>query len=308
MSKGVINVNEQCSFPNGYTITDNRIEDFLQKLLSPSAYVIWRQYLRFWGGDKSSAYPSLAYLSEKTGLSEKTIRRCNKELVRQGYMTYTPGNSKRANQYYYIPIDDLMLKFYGEVSLETKDKRPSPGIKEKDSKTEDKIRKRLEGLDDDSKATALEFIRVFKETYREKMGIEYGLEYSDVGTMIENIEDVKNNFRLYIGLVHRMFKTDNKFIVNSDYSMHFLFVPKVKKAMVSEYFQTNYGRWLAQVDRKIEKLKDGFNELIENGMLKTEEDVERFVEKNVSFGGANPDRDKFVYDNIVSKFNSMLQK
>src|SRR6056297_2633843 len=151
MSKGVINVNEQCSFPNGYTITDNRIEDFLQKLLSPSAYVVWRQYLRFWGGDKSSAYPSLAYLSERTGMSEKTIRRCNKELVEKGFMTYIPGNSKRANQYYYISIENLMSKFYGGQIMEEKPTRPKASIKEKDSKTEDKIRKRLEDLEDGTK-------------------------------------------------------------------------------------------------------------------------------------------------------------
>jgi hypothetical protein len=310
MSKGVINVNEQCSFPNGYTITDNRIEDYLQKLLSPSAYVIWRQYLRFWGGDKSSAYPSLATISNRTGLSEKTIRRCNKELVKIGFMTYIPGNSKRANQYYYVPIGDLMKRFYGTELPET-DKTNADKqsfIKEKDSKTEDKIRKKLEELNDYDKASSLEFIRIFKDAYKDKMGIEYGLEYSDVNTLTSNIDDVSNNFILYTGLVHRMFKTDNKFIVNSDYSMHFLFVPKVKKALIAEYYQTNFGRWLAQADRKFEKLKEEFDKEIKDKKITGEEDIKTFVDKNIDFGSGNSERDKFVYDNIIEKLRDHFLK
>ena len=101
--KSYITVNEETNFPCGFTISDNRVEMYLQRKISPTAYIVLRQYIRFWGSDKKICYPSLEYLSELTNLSEKTIRKANKELLKKKFLLHIEkGNDykKKANIYY----------------------------------------------------------------------------------------------------------------------------------------------------------------------------------------------------------------
>lgn len=302
MSKGVVNVSESCHFPFGYTMTDNRIEDYLQRLLSPGAYVVWRQYLRFWGGNKeSAAYPSLSYLSERTGMSEKTIRKCNRELVEKNFMLYISGNSKKSNQYYHIPIEKIMTIHYGneygpEGTLD-KENNPVPPVKQKDQRIERKIKGVLDSLDDENRSTAEDFLNIFKTKYKSKMGAPYVTEYTDVSTLVSNLENIKQNYKLYTGLIERYFDSKNKYIEISDYSIHFMFVPKVIKALISEYYQTNYGRWLSQANKIAEKLE---RELQEK-RIEDKDEIVKYIEDNVNFSGANQERDKFVYERIIEK-------
>ena len=314
MSKGVVNVNEACSFPNGYTMSDNRIEDHLQKLLSPSAYVIWRQYLRYWGGDKSTAYPSLSLLSEKTGLSEKTIRKCNKELRDKGFMHYTQGNANRSNQYHYVSIESLMVKFYGnelgpaKVGHQSPQKSGTEGenippIKEQDNKTKNKITKLIGELSGDKRVTAESFINLFKTHYRDKFGMAYGLEVSDVRSLVYNVEEVKEKFQLYAGITEQYFKTQNKYVQDSDYSMHFLFVNKVKKALIAEYSQTDEGRWILQA----EKLIDTILEAAASKTFTDTKEAKQFIRDKVKLSGANKKRDEFIVDYLVSELKPQIE-
>lgn len=314
MSKGVVNVNEACSFPNGYTMSDNRIEDHLQKLLSPSSYVIWRQYLRYWGGDKSTAYPSLSLLSEKTGLSEKTIRKCNKELREKGFMRYTQGNANRSNQYHYVSIESLMVKYYGnelgsakvgQLNLQKSDPEGEnvPPIKEQDNKTKNKITKLISELSGDNRVTAESFISLFKTHYRDKFGVTYGLEASDVRSLIYNIEEVKDKFQLYAGITERYFKTQNKYVENSDYSMHFLFVSKVKKALIAEYTQTDEGRWILQAD----KLMDTVLEAASGKTFAGTKEAKQFIRDTIKLSGANKKRDEFIIDYLASELKPQIE-
>src|SRR5208337_2439544 len=108
MSRSVFSTNDDVRFPRGFSVTDNRIQDELQRYLSPSAYCIWSQYLRFWGSDKKKAYPSLSYLSNVTGLAERTIRKCNVELVNKKFLKKKSGSSNSSNVYYYVPIEEIL--------------------------------------------------------------------------------------------------------------------------------------------------------------------------------------------------------
>lgn len=310
MSKGVVNVNEACSFPNGYTMSDNRIEDHLQKLLSPSSYVIWRQYLRYWGGDKSTAYPSLSLLSEKTGLSEKTIRKCNKELREKGFMHYTQGNSNRSNQYHYVSIESLMVKFYGSELGPAKTGQASkpagenvPPIKEQDNKIKNKITKLINDLSGENRVTAESFISMFKTYYKDKFGIAYGLEVSDIRSLAYNIEEVKDKFQLYAGITDRYFRTQNKYIEDSDYSMHFLFVDKVKKALISEYSQTDEGRWITQADKFIDVILKAAS----GKTFSDTKEAKQFIRNEIKLSGASKKRDEFIVDYLVSELKPQIE-
>ena len=261
--KGVIVVNQSCEFPCGYTISDNRIEDYLQKLLTPAAYVVWRQYLRFWGNGKNAAYPSLSYISDKTGLSEKTIRRANKELVEKGFLNYNRGFSGEPNRYYYVPIEKIMSRYYNHKSV---------------LKREPKVNK---------------FIEIFSEKYKEKFSTNYIVEKKDVNAITKNIKEVVDNFQMNIELLGVYFKSKNKFISNSDYSIYLFFVDSVRKSLINELQQTDRGRWIKQAESILSSL--------ELSKIKTKEDLI----KSLKLSGGSSIRDKFVLEYIYNKLDSI---
>lgn len=298
--KSVANLENEYYFPRGFTITDNRIEDCLQKHITPSAYVVWRQYLRYWGSDKKTAYPSLALLSERTGLSEKTIRKANQELVKKGYLRYSSGNSKRANSYYHIPIEQIVAKYEKETTKfelrnpqsygENEDILP---IKQNNKQQKDKIAKELSKLSDGDKAVVEAFIDAFREEYKDKHNINYPLEGRDAKAVVDNIEELKNSFQTYKNLLNQFMKSRSQYIMESDHSLFFFFRPKVIKTLMSEFAQTDIGRWIHQSQKITEELR-----------LKTEkdqpEDLKKYLKENVKpyLTGASKQRDQFVEDYV----------
>jgi hypothetical protein len=296
MSKGVISVNEACSFPNGYTMTDNRIEDYLQKFLSPAAYTVWRQYLRFWGGDKSYAYPSLSVLKERTGMSEKTIRKCNKELAEKGFLTYQSGHANRANQYTYVPIEDIMVKYYGQETIITQSDYKPP-IKEKVEpldKLYSKIKKsNIEVVEN--------FLLTFKRAYREKMNCNYALDAGDVNAIVKNVDRITEETIFIKQLIEVYFTTKNNVITQSDRSIVYFFQPKTQKILTSEHSNSDHYRWLHQAEAiwatELEQQLGSYTQDV---------DVKKFIKDRVKLPGANKERDQFILEYLIDKFKSYL--
>ncbi len=302
--KNLVNVDGDFSFPNGFTISDNRIEDCLQRHVSPAAYVVWRQYLRFWGGDKKIAYPSLSLLSERTGLSEKTIRKCNKELVCKGYLKYTSGNSSRANNYYYVSIEDLVKRYEIQENIknESTQNTKSEGddflpIKEH-NKISSKITEQLSELRELDRSIAKAFLNEFQDVYKNQFGIAYPLETRDMKAIISNIEELRNQFTTYRSIISQYMKSKNKFIEESDHSIFFFFRPKVVKSIVSEFGQTDIGRWIMQAKKIIDELQFEIDKM-------NEKDIEIYLNNKIKnyLNGANSQRDEFVAKYIREHFS-----
>lgn len=300
----IANVEGDYSFPRGFTISDNRIEDCLQRHITPSAYVIWRQYLRYWGGDKTTAYPSLAHLSKRTGLSEKTIRKCNKELVEKGFLHMTSGNSQRANNYYYIPIEDIVRKY--ETQEEAGQEGPQssgtegdnvPPIIQHDNKQSNNTNKLIDSYEEPDKSIIKAFIDEFNSEFKEKFSIKYPIEVRDVKAIAKNIDDLKDNFPLYCQLISLYITTRTNYIDESDHSIFFFFRPQVIKTLTSEFNQTDMGRWIQQAQKSIASIEPETKEMSKN-------DIRDYLEniKDSYMKGANQERDEFVKKYIHAHF------
>lgn len=299
--KSVANLDNEYYFPRGFTISDNRIEDCLQRHITPSAYVVWRQYLRYWGSDKKYAYPSLALLSEKTGLSEKTIRKVNQELVKKGYLVYRSGNSKRANSYYYVPIEDIIAK-YEEVPANVGQEGPQisggegeivPPIKQHNKEQKEKITKELKKVNAVDRSIVTAFLDEFHESYKDQYGISYPLEVRDIKATIENIDELKSRFDTYKNLLHHFMKSRSTYVEESDHSLFFFFRPKVIKTLMGEFSQTDMGRWIQQSQRIIQELKADIESDKPTDLAKyLDEKSKKYLT------GASKDRDDFVRDYI----------
>lgn len=308
-----VSVNEPIYWPNGYTTTDNRIEDCLMKHISPAAYCVYRQYLRYWGGDKNTAYPSLSRISSVTGLSEKTIRKVNKELVDKGFMRYESGNSYESNKYYYIPIEKILKKYNVPEVLPQGDPQDSstvpevlPPIKEQDNKTKDKITKALNRLPEEHKKLIQDFIYVYRTKYKEKLGFDYELELYEVNEIIKNVELLIENYDKYISIIDVFFASKEEHILNSDYSIVFFFNGKVLKTLVSEYIKTKKGSWELQAEKMYnEQIKPKLEIGLSQEIMKINPEV--YISSIIRFGGGSSERDAFVLRYLVSKLEREMK-
>jgi hypothetical protein len=296
---GVINIDEGVNFPNGFCISDNRIEDYLQRLISAQSYVVWRQFLRFWGKNKTTAYPSLKTLSERTGLSEKTIRECVEELVDKCFITKDGGNSISSNRYNYIPIENILLNYYGTTDPRKKEKNR---IEDRRKKTTN-VKKPLEKLNEKNR-TFVEFLLFqFMEHYESKMGQNYDPDKKDIESLLNNVVKIRNQFDFLVELVGIFFKTRNKYIQESSYNLYFFLRPKTQNLLVAEYNQTDKGRWDSQARKIFEKIKPEIKKLNkEEGwpfILSDLNSIENWIRENVKFSGGNSDRDNHVFNYLV---------
>jgi len=249
----VINIDGEYSFPRGFTISDNRVEDMLQRYLAPSEYAVWRQYLRFWGSNKKKAYPSLAYLSNVTGLSEKTIRKCNKELRKKKFLTYISGGPGRSNLYTYKSIEKIIKYYYGSEDAKKLELEEVAPIRE-DSLNTKKVNEILGQLTDIESINVTMFVSCFKDRYTERYGYPYELDEKDAKVLINKSRDLFDADK-YINLIDTLFKTKNAYIEKSDRSIYFFFRPTVIKALISEYNESDKGRWEAQAEKLWNEIK-----------------------------------------------------
>jgi hypothetical protein len=289
----VVNISGEHHFPRGFTISDNRIEDDLQKFLTPAEYVIWRQYLRFWGSNKRKAYPSLSYLKESTGLSEKTIRKCNKELKEKKFLTYVSGKSGKSNLYTYKPIEEIMKHYYGTtvVGREEKSER-TPIYEAKDIIT---IGDFLQSLNDQQAICVSVFLNHYLEKYKEILGYEYNLDKNDEKSIKKQITDLCSNIDRYVKLIDAFFTSKNSYIQKSDRSIYFFFTPKIKKILISEQSQTDQGRWDAQAEEIWNKIKEDVSNRPNRSGIKD------WLTSKIHFSGANKTRDEYVINCLIKK-------
>lgn len=281
--------------PIGFTVTDNRIEDYLQRHLSSSAYCVWRQYLRYWGRDRKVAYPSLSTISLQTGLSEKTIRTANKELVEKGFLKYKSGCSNRSNQYKFIDIESLMIKYYGYSIPKEVEDEDVPPITQEDRDDAD-FKNRYSKFTREQK----DFYTLFTQKYHEKMLIEYVPSKNDMRA----ISKIENNFNQE--MLTTFFYCRNKYIEASDYTIYFFLRPKTQQIIISEFNQTDIGRWVAQAEKYWTELKEEHIDEI-NDIKNDSNDfiycwIGGALDKRLS--GSNTDRDAFIANYLVNKIKS----
>jgi hypothetical protein len=280
-------------------MSDNRIEDCLQRFISPSAYCIWRQYLRFWGGDKKKAYPSLAYLSRVTGLSERTIRKVNKELVKKGFMRMISGHSNKSNTYLHIEINKILKLYEKKTELIEIKEEADPPVSEIENESFI-AQKFIDKLGDREATFVSMFLGIFKNEYKEYFGIEYNEDAGDVKAIIDNVKDICENDKRYIKLIEIYFKQDN-YLDTSDRSIYFFFRPKTLKMLASKYLQTDMGRWDSQAeDIWTKQLKSIANNKSIEDKIKYPNEAD-WIKSRVKFGGANKNRDTYVLSYLVDK-------
>ena len=280
MSRSVFSTNDDVRFPRGFSVTDNRIQDELQRYLSPSAYCIWSQYLRFWGSDKKKAYPSLSYLSNVTGLAERTIRKCNVELVNKKFLKKKSGSSNSSNVYYYVPIEEI-LNFYADGT------EPKA---EKESVSEKPIDVSILTCDMNDKVAAALFINSFISWHNG----EYVLSEKDTEALKENDQNLNPI------LLDTFFRAKNAYVANSDHSVYFFFRPKTQQILKAEYLKSDAGRWTAQA----EKYWANIRHLVTSEVLN---DLNTFIQTNVKFNRGNSTRDAFVYKYLEQKIEAFLK-
>lgn len=299
----VVSVNTKINWPRGFTITDNRIEDELQRFLSPSAYCVWRQYLRYWGGTKKRAYPSLSTLSKVTGLSERTIRKCNKELVKKKFLKKKSGNSNSSNTYFYVKIESILKYYTNRIEVVEEQEETLPPIHEEQPNFE-KVDELFSHLETKQQVALRGLLLLFRKLYKEKLGFDYVESVKDVESLIENAEPMLLNLDRYETLFNLFFSTKNKYIEESDRSLYFLFRPKIMKTLISEYANTDAGRWEAQAEKHWKAIQDilRWDATHLNGRDETEE----FVRLNIKLSGANKKRDQFIIDYLVNKVERYL--
>ena len=285
---GILNIEEGVSYPNGFCISDNRIEDFLQRFISPSSYVIFRQLLRFWGANKTKAYPSLRTLSKRTGLSERTIRGCNEELVAKNFIQKNSGKLHLSNSYYYIPIEKILIEYY-----DTTDPSEKRKVEVEDRRAKlAKVKKPLDQLSDKERVFVEMVLTNFMEAYEEKIGQPYEVESNDVRAMIENATKLVVAGDLPYYLIDIFFETKNEYIQKSSYNLFLFFRPKIQKALLAEYHKSDRGRWEAQAKKLWEEARPKVEKLFDEH--RHPESITDWINKNVKFSSANTDRDEFV--------------
>jgi hypothetical protein len=288
MSRSVYSVNDDVRFPRGFTIYDNRIQDELQRHLSASAFCIWSQYLRFWGGDKKKAYPSLSYLSAATSLSERTIRKCNKELVDKKFLKKKSGSSNSSNIYYYVSIEKILQYYTDGTEPEA----------EKESIIEKPIDVPSLIADVDGQVAAALFINTFIGWHNG----EYVLSEKDKEAIVENSTDLNPL------LLDLFFKTKNDWIASSDHSVYFFFRPKTQQILKSEYLKSDVGRWSAQAEREWAAI----GPILQNPQTPASEllnlNIDNFIKTYVRFSHGNSNRDAFVYQYLEQKIKAYLKR
>lgn len=289
----VASVDGEYYFPRGFTISDNRINDNLQRFLTPSEYSVWSQYLRFWGSNKKKAYPSLSYLSKVIGLSEKTIRKCNKELVKKKFLTYIQGGPGRSNLYIYKSIDSILTHYKIKARPKVAEEREPIA----EGSSIDKVERTLNKLNDERKKASDSFIETFKERYFNKFSCEYILEERDAIAIYKSI--LNDN---YDKLIDTFFNSKNKYIKKSDRSIYLFFRPTIIKSVIAEYGETDRGRWDAQVNNIIANLKT--KKLLPN----MSDNIESWLSENVKLSGANSERDAYVKAALVEKVGAVSQR
>lgn len=297
-SKPVFNINEPAHWPNGFTISDNRIEDFLQRFISPSAYVAYRHYLRFWGSNRQNAYPSLATLKERTGMSEKTIRKANKELVKKGFIKYIRGGPNRSNLYKFEFIECILKRYQIEIEALEAD---FVDISAEDINSF-KIEKEIEKIKE--KNIVQEFLEVFKSIFMAQKSFIYPVEASDIKAIARNINNVAQNIDDYKMLVEIFFKSRNPYIQKSDYSIFFFFTAKVQKILFAEFGETPEARWKTQSEKAWQNLRLVLDDQLED--LRTDLEIIAWIQKYTHFSRANQERDNFVIQYLLDKVKHYL--
>jgi hypothetical protein len=300
-SKPVVNINEAVHWPKGFTISDNRLEDYLQRFLTPAAYVIYRQYLRFWGSNKGKAYPSLSTLKERTGLSEKTIRKVNLELQKKGFIKYIRGGPNRSNQYHSVCMDKLLERY--RIQIEEIEFEAEIGIPEQFVSV-DEIELNLDDLRPETRPFAQDFLIRFQKAFEEYKNFPYPLDAHDLKTLSKNASRLVTKNDDYIALIDIYFKSKNSYIQRSDYSIHFFFSPKIQKTLITEYGETPAARWQLQAEQSWKSLRVVLEGQFED--LKSDLEIIAWVQKYTHLPGANKERDEFVVSYLVNKVKQYL--
>jgi DNA-binding transcriptional regulator YhcF (GntR family) len=306
MSNDIVVVNKSVVWPNGFCMSDNRIEDCLQRFISPTAYCIWRQYLRFWGGNKNKAYPSLAYLSKVTGISERTIRKVNRELVEKGYLKKTSGHSNKSNTYYYVEVSKILKRYESKLEKQEAEIDANPPISEIEIDSS-KVQKLIDGVSDKEAVFVNIFLGQFKARYKDKFGIEYNEDENDVKSIISNFKGLMDNVERFINLIEIFFKPD-EYLDTSDRSIYFFFRPKTIKALASKYLQTDVGRWDAQADKiweeKLKPIATKETQIDAISRRRLYSNDRDWIKAHVKFGSANTARDVYVMSSLLKKLYS----
>jgi hypothetical protein len=300
-----ISVNFPCYYPEGFSISDNRLENKLQRFISPAAYSVYRQYVKFWGSGfkKKPAYPSLSYLSDVTGLSEKTIRRANKELVEKNFIrmgkgyTYQRGKYTYSNKYYNIPIKLILRKYYKEEEeFQYEEEEESEPIYETDSNLEDLHR--FTSLSENTK----HFYYDFKKSYKTKFDAEYQLDNNDLKSLRKfSAELNENNVSDYLRYNEIFFKTTNKYIEGSNYDLYFFLTKKVLRILVKEYSESKIGGWEKSAKEIFEKhIKSNID------LNKSKDELLKLVEDEKFYPAACKERDSFVKKKLIQLIESQI--
>ncbi len=300
-SNSILTVDGEYNFPRGFTISDNRIEDMLQRLISPAEYVVWRQYLRFWGSNKKKAYPSLSYLSQVTGLSEKTIRKCNKALKQKEFLGYITGGPGRSNVYTFRSIPLLIKKYYGSENASKIKKKEEEDLTPIRDVDDDKVRKIFEaaGLSFNIKTKINEFADYFSNAYSKYYGYSYEVDERDAKKFIEKSNEfIDNN---YNRLIDTLFKSQNTYIKSSDHSIYFFFSPGTQKTIIAEYNESDTGRWSKQANII-------WSNILSRGIPETIDDIESWIRSENHLAGANKIRDEYVVALLVEKIEKFLER
>ena len=305
-SKNVVTIDGDIRFPRGFTITDNRVEDELQQLLTPSAYCVWRQYLRFWGSDKKKAYPSLAYLSRVTGLSERTIRKVNVELVNKKFLRKNSGNSSKSNTYFFMSIDSIIKYHSSKIVVEPPEEEKSPPPIVQDEPLTDKAMDIINEVPAHRNHYILRFIAIFNHEYTNKFGIKYALDDNDAKALVEHVNDLADYPDKYEMLTKLFFQTKNAFILESDFSIYLFWRPKIMRLLISEYVKTDAGRWEAQAEKIWATLKPMVAGPSGRLIFYNDAEAEEWIRSQVKFSGANMNRDRFVLNYILNRLSSKL--
>jgi len=76
--------------------------------LDTSTRALMVAIISFYNSEKGFAFPSIKTLVTRSGLSERTIDRCKKELVSSGWMTIEMGTGKGVSNKYFINIHKII--------------------------------------------------------------------------------------------------------------------------------------------------------------------------------------------------------
>jgi hypothetical protein len=303
-----LTINKEIQFPNGFTISDNRLEIYLSRFLSPAAYKVLRQYIRFWGSEKKICYPSLVYLNEVTGLSEKTIRKANQELLKKKFLKGIERGSdykKKANIYFCNSIDTLMRVYYPDgvpkkYDLNSEDSEISSMIEEKLSveKVYDYESDEYKKLSNFHKEIANKFIELYKV---KNGGYSYVLDDNDLKALKLLKENNEEIFTMN-DLLNVFFKTKNDKIRSSSYNLYFFLTQSVQRILINEYTSSNIGMWNSSVKKEFEKIKTLLKD------IKDDSSIYKLIDSKVRFPGGSDDRDKYVRNKLFELCKKSIER